>query len=70
MAALTIHNFKQKMEEKCTKRGIYENFGQKEIRDLKDRYHYDCYSLNPAVKEMARLIDKLNDWCMDYTGRA
>jgi len=37
--------------------GIYENFGQIEVRNLKDKYGY-----TPEVEEF-------ENWCMTYTGR-
>ena len=42
---LTLSNFKETMIKKAKKKGcLYENFGQKEIRDLKDKYKYNPYA--------------------------
>ena len=48
--------------------GIYENFGQKEVREIKDKF----INISKYSTEMNMSRDKLknfNDWCMNYTGR-
>ena len=61
---------KKKLITKWKRYGPYENFGQKEVRDLQHKYDYLglCYG-TPEQTEQARLIDAFNDWCMNYTGR-
>ena len=61
MAHLTIKNFEKKMAEMATKEGICENFGQKEIRELKDRYGYNPYGTEKERK-IALQIDYLDIW--------
>ena len=63
---LTLNNFKQVMIAKARRRGLYENFGEKEIRKLKDKYGYDPYSINPEVKAIVEKIDRLNQWRMNF----
>lgn len=60
------------MIEKAKKKGIYENFGQDEIRKLKDKYNYnallksdDCLSKKEII--IRDTIDELNQWAMNYT---
>jgi len=60
-------NFKQTMERKARKRGIYENFGQAEIRSLKEINRYNPYG-TPEERDTARRIDALEQWCQNYTG--
>jgi len=62
-----IEEFKQKMILKAKKKGLYENFGQDEIRKLKDKYQYNPYG-SPKEREDAKHIDALEMWCMNYTG--
>jgi hypothetical protein len=57
--------FKLKMIEKAKEHGIIENFGQKEIQKLKDKYGYDQFGTSKE-REMAKVIDELDDWCMNF----
>ena len=51
---------KKKLIEKAKKRGIWENFGQKEARQLEEKYlkNFDQEAWN-------KLID-LKNWCMNF----
>lgn len=62
---LTLNNFKQIMIAKARRKGLYENFGEKEIRKLKDEYGYDPYSNDSKIKTVVKEIDKLNQWRMN-----
>lgn len=66
---MNIQKIKSKLIEKAEKKGIYENFGQKEVRELKDKY---LSKLEPYSKDWMRAcleIDSFNNWAMNYTGR-
>ena len=67
---LTIKNFKEKMIEKFLSKGIYENFGQIELRKLKEKYHYDPYANKWREKEfkIKNAIDELDEWASHYNG--
>lgn len=54
-----------KLITKAKLKGIYENFGQKEVRKLKDKF-IDCSDYSEEMNEARRLIDLFNDWCMNY----
>ena len=59
----------KRLKEKARKKGIYENFGQKELRKLKDKYDY--LSLNYGDKrqrQAANQIDKFEVWLIRYNG--
>lgn len=43
------------------KGGVWENFGQDEVRKLKDKYDY-------SQPEISGAIDKFDRWCKNYTG--
>ena len=58
---ITLKNFQAKMAEKAKKLGLYENFGQKEIGQLKDRYGYNPYG-SPKERKIADEIDRLQQW--------
>lgn len=59
-----IAKAKRKLVKKVKEKGlIYENFGQKEVRQLRDKY-FDYF-----FKEEGQLINEFDDWCMNYTGK-
>ena len=63
-----INRAKKVLIDRAKRDGIYENFGQEEVRAIKDKFiKFGDYS-----KEMNANRDKINafdDWCMTYTGR-
>jgi len=67
---MNIKSFKKTMIAKAKRKGgVYENFGQREIAALKDKYGYNPYPANDGERALKRDIDELNNWCMNYTGR-
>lgn len=62
---MTINNFKKTMIDKAKAKGIYENFGQTEIRKLKDKYGYNPYG-SDKERDIARRIDSLDEWVMNF----
>ena len=50
-----------KLKEKARLKGIYENFGQKEVRDLEDKYA-------DGTTGKIEAIQAFEIWCMDYCG--
>ena len=46
----------EKYKKALSKKKVYENFGQKEVRKLEDKYGY--------TKE----IKEFDHWCMNYCG--
>ena len=65
---LTIKNFKQKLIKKAKEQGITENFGQKELRKLKDNLKYNPYG-SPTEREIADQIDELDKWAMNFNDK-
>ena len=67
---LTINNFKSVMIAKAKKRGcLWENFGDDEIRKLKDKYNYNLYAnqySDPKELKIQKSIDALSDWAMNF----
>ena len=48
--------------------GIYENFGELEIRELEEKY--DILTLRYGTeteRSMAAAIDSFSDWCANFT---
>lgn len=55
---------KQKALKKYRDKGLYENFGQKEVRELQDYIGGDIYSLEGA----SEVLTSFNRWAMNFTG--
>jgi len=70
MTNLTIKNFKNEMIDKAIKKGsIWENFGQDELRKLKEKYHYNPYcNKDSNIKEwtITSKIDELDKWASHF----
>jgi hypothetical protein len=62
-----IERQKKSLIKKVEKKGIYENFGQKEIDKLQDKY-IDASKYTDDMNEARRLIQEFNEWCMSYNG--
>ena len=69
---MTLNNFKDKMIQKAQNRGcIWENFGQKELSILKDKYKYNSLLKSDDCldkKEIAtrNKLDELDKWAMYF----
>lgn len=57
---------KKALIAKAKRKGIYENFGQKEGRELSDLYYAHFY--NPYSAEAHKILDDFYDWCESYNG--
>lgn len=57
--------FKRQLIRKAEKNGIYENFGQKEVRQLTDMIGSNLYT---APQEVRNILFNFDNWCMNYTG--
>ena len=62
-----IEKQKAKLIAKASKKGIYENFGQKEVRDLEEK-HIDISDYMDEMNEKRKEVLDFDDWCMDYCG--
>lgn len=62
-----IQKQKNKLIQRANTKGIYENFGQREVRQLEDKYiDLSDYSLEMMlVRDALRSFD---NWCTNYTG--
>ena len=59
-----INNIKKRLILKAQKIGLYENFGDKEIRKLKDKYNYnDLRYGDQKERYKAFLIESFDKWC-------
>ena len=62
-----ISKAKKMLINRAKANGIYENFGQKEVRDT-DKF-IDCCDYSIEMNNNRTKIDMFNNWCMEYTGR-
>jgi len=64
-----IARTKKRLIAEAKRQGLWENFGQKEVRHLKYQYSYSVLIYGDADDQAkAALIDDFDDWCMNYTG--
>lgn len=66
-----IEHAKQKLIKEAKEKGIYENFGQKEYRELLDKYD-PRYNQTIDVMERNNQLAALaafDNWCSTFTGR-
>ena len=54
-----------KLINKANTKGLYENFGQKEVSKLKDKY-IDTSSYTDEMNAIRDAIQEFNTWCMNY----
>lgn len=59
-----IEKVKKRLIMQTKKKGICENFGQKEVHKLQDKYALHIYQ-NDGIYDA---IMKFSDWCMNYKG--
>jgi len=62
-----IENTKKRLIARAAKRGIWENFGQKERRKLQDKYTPEMCK-NDDFHDVHRAIMEFELWCMNYDG--
>ena len=48
-------------------KGLYENFGQKEVRKLEDKF-IDSSDYSEEMNKNRRLLQMFDEWCMNYCG--
>ena len=63
-----ISRAKRILIDRAKNSGIYENFGQQEVKKIKDKF-IDCCDYSIEMNNNRIKIDEFNNWCMDYTGR-
>lgn len=62
-----IERYKEKLEGKP----VTENFGQKEVRKIRDKYGNSFFLDDMNVNERNQiidLIDSFDEWCKSYCG--
>jgi hypothetical protein len=55
-----------KLINKVRTKGLYENFGQREVSKLEDRF-INSSSYTDEMNVNRLLIEEFNEWCMNYS---
>ena len=63
-----ISRAKSMLIEKAKKDGLYENFGQNEVRAIKEKF-VDLCDYSTEMNTIRSKIDRFDEWCMNYTAR-
>ena len=61
-----INRAKKILIDRAKANGIYENFGQKGVREIKDKF-IDYCDYSTEMNNNRRKVDGFNNWCMEYT---
>lgn len=61
-----LNRAQSKLIKKAEKNGLYENFGEKEIRTLEERY-IDISDYSEEMNTNRRLIELFSNWCWNYS---
>lgn len=62
-----IEQAKKRLIKQAKGHGIVENFGQKEVRELKEK-HIDISLYTEEENAKRRAIDRFDEWCGTYNG--
>ena len=62
-----IRRARKLLIEEAEKNGVYENFGQSEIRNIKDKF-IDISNYTEEMNSRRRKLDNFYEWCIRYTG--
>ena len=61
-----INRAKELLMKQARNNGIYENFGQVEVKKIKDKF-INCCDYSTEMNSNRRKIDGFNNWCMEYS---
>jgi hypothetical protein len=62
-----INQTRKKLIAKAKRRGLYENFGQDEVRALKEK-HIDLSDYSKEMNAKRDQLQAFDNWCMNYEG--
>jgi hypothetical protein len=61
-----IEREKKTLIERANKNGLWENFGQKELHKLDDKFNYPKYYIH-TERDMAIALMNFEQWAINYT---
>src|SRR6056300_2989 len=62
-----ISKVKKQLMRKWKQKGGYENFGQKELSQMKDKFDYNAYG-DKDERDISHMLDAFDNWAMNYDG--
>ena len=62
-----ISKVKKELMRKWKQKGGYENFGQKELSQMKDKFDYNPYGTSDE-RNISKMLDGFDNWAMNYDG--
>jgi predicted kinase len=62
-----ISKVKKQLMRKWKQKGGYENFGQKELSQMKDKFDYNPYGSSDE-RQISKMLDGFDNWAMNYDG--
>jgi len=62
-----ISKVKKQLMRKWKQKGGYENFGQKELSQMRDKFDYNPYGSSDE-RQIAKMLDAFDNWAMNYDG--
>lgn len=63
-----ISRAKDNLINEARNNGIYENFGQNEVREIKDKFIDSC-DYSKVMNDNRNKVERFNNWCMEYVSR-
>ena len=63
-----ISKVKKQLMRKWKQKGGYENFGQKELCQMRDKFDYNPYGSSDE-RHVAKMLDAFGNWTMNYVGQ-
>lgn len=60
-----VNNEIQKLQTKLSKTEVYEDFGQKEVRKLREKY-VDISDYSNESIQIQNTIDNFSNWCSNF----
>lgn len=60
-----LNNEIQKLQTKLSKMEVYEDFGQKEVRKLREKY-VDISDYSNESIQIQNTIDNFSNWCSNF----
>jgi DNA polymerase III delta prime subunit len=61
-----LNNEIQKLQTKLSKMEVYEDFGQKEVRKLREKY-VDISDYSKESIQIQNTIDNFSNWCSNHS---
>ena len=60
-----IRRAKENLIQEAKENGIYENFGQKEVREISDKF-IDLSDYTDVMNQNRNKVENFNNWCMTF----